>query len=151
MREIVADVQQLHGDPANAGAVFQVASQFNTLEMVSPSVTPEDGIDRYESDRTQGPACALACGAGTIQRNYLVDVDGWRGQSADRQINCLADLAAALGETIEMANGYAFPTLDQLERIARSIPPDDAGRNQLLGHLRIGMQSNPDLRRLLRG
>lgn len=64
--EIVADVRGLHCNPVNAGSLFQVASQFNTLEIVSPRVVPEDGIDRYESDRTQGPACAVACGAGTI-------------------------------------------------------------------------------------
>lgn len=32
-REVVADAQSLHADPANAGALFQVASQFNLLEM----------------------------------------------------------------------------------------------------------------------
>ena len=95
-------------DPANAGALFQVASQFNTLEMVGPSVTPEDGIDRYEGDHTQGPACAIACGAGTIYRNYLVPLEGRIGQSRDRQIDCLADLAAELGVDVEMRNGYAW-------------------------------------------
>src|SRR4051812_20478822 len=39
--EIVADVQQLHADPSNAGSLFQVASQFNLLEMGSPRYTPE--------------------------------------------------------------------------------------------------------------
>ncbi len=52
--------------------MFQVASQFNLLEMISPNVTPDDGIGIYENDPTQGPACAIACGAGTIYRNYLV-------------------------------------------------------------------------------
>ena len=64
LSEVVADVQQLHANPKNAGALFQVASQFNLLEMVSPSVTPEYGVGVYENDRTQGPACAIACGAG---------------------------------------------------------------------------------------
>ena len=67
--ERVADVQVLHRDPANAGALFQVASQFNLLEMISPEVSPEQGISNYQFDRTQGPACAIACGAGTIYRN----------------------------------------------------------------------------------
>ena len=66
VREIVANVQQLHTDDSNAGSLFQVASQFNLLEMVSPSVTPEYGVGIYENDRTQGPACAIAAGAGTI-------------------------------------------------------------------------------------
>ncbi len=56
LSEVVGDVQQLHQDPENAGALFQVASQFNLLEMVGPSYTPEDGIDIDERDATQGPA-----------------------------------------------------------------------------------------------
>ncbi len=69
LSEVVPDVQALHLLPENAGAVFQVASQFNLLEMVGPSVTPEDGVGGYEFDRTQGPACAIACGAGSHRRN----------------------------------------------------------------------------------
>ena len=87
VRELVADVQQLHIDPENAGALFQVASQFNLLEMVSPHVTPDQGVDRYEYDGTQGPACAIAAGAGTIYRNYFVDVNGQKGQSAENQLD----------------------------------------------------------------
>ena len=58
LREVVGDVATLHRDPANAGAFFQAASQFNLLEMVSPSVTPAAGIAGYENDHTQGPARA---------------------------------------------------------------------------------------------
>jgi hypothetical protein len=47
VREVVGDVQDLHGDPANAGALFQVASQFNLPEMAGPSRTPEDGVGIY--------------------------------------------------------------------------------------------------------
>ena len=43
VREVVADVQALHADAANAGTLFQVASQFNLLEMTSPDPTPEEG------------------------------------------------------------------------------------------------------------
>jgi hypothetical protein len=66
----------MHQRPENAGALFQVASQFNLLEMMSPSVTPEQGVTRYERDPTQGPACAVAAGAATIYRNYFAKVHG---------------------------------------------------------------------------
>ena len=56
VREVVADVQALHCDTSNADAMFQVASQFNLLEMTSPHVVPEDGVGIYERDFTQGPA-----------------------------------------------------------------------------------------------
>lgn len=114
--EVVADVQRLHCDPANAGALFQVASQFNLLEMTSPSVTPEAGVSVYEYDHTQGPACAIACGAGTIFRNWFVDVDGdgRLGQYIDHQLDMLADVGEALGNTDgrlwTMQNGYAMAT-----------------------------------------
>lgn len=99
IREVVADVQSLHYDASNAGAMFQVASQFNLLEMTSPNVTPEDGVGIYERDCTQGPACAIAAGAGTIYRNYFAEVNGQIGQTADNQIDCLADIGARLGNT----------------------------------------------------
>src|SRR5437764_149618 len=36
LRVVQGDVRKLHADPENAGALFQVASQFNLLEMVHP-------------------------------------------------------------------------------------------------------------------
>jgi hypothetical protein len=67
-QHIVGDVQDLHRAPQNNGkAVFQVASQFNCLEMVDPHITREMGITRYEHDYTQGPACAMACGNGVAE------------------------------------------------------------------------------------
>ena len=60
---IVGDVTELHLDQYNDGAVFQVASQFNCLEMVGPDVTPEDGVTIYSEDETKGPKCATACPA----------------------------------------------------------------------------------------
>lgn len=103
----------MHADPQNEHALFQVASQFNLLEMMSERVTPEDGVTRYEADRTQGPACAIAAGAATIFRSYFAPVDGGTGQTRTRQIDCLKDLGAALGNDEEsarwtMRNGYAM-------------------------------------------
>lgn len=77
---VTGDVRRMHLFPENAGALFQVASQFNLLEMVSPDVTPEHGVTRYQNDRTQGPACAIAAGAATIYRNYFVPIGGSQGQ-----------------------------------------------------------------------
>lgn len=145
LAEVIADVQQLHVSDENAGALFQVASQFNLLEMVSPSVTPEAGVGIYENDRTQGPACAIACGAGTIYRNYFVPIDGMAGQTTDRQIDCLHDLGEALGNAGEslwaMRNGYALATQQGLESISEQLARADEGeRDRLRGLLRIGLQ-----------
>ena len=70
-RVVRGDVRSMHCSSENTAALFQVASQFNLLEMVSNDVTPEAGVTRYQNDRTQGPACAIAAGAATIWRNYF--------------------------------------------------------------------------------
>jgi len=38
-RVVRGDVRQMHGEPEYMGALFQVGSQFNALEMVGPDVT----------------------------------------------------------------------------------------------------------------
>ena len=144
-REVVAGVQDLHFSSKNAGCLFQVASQFNVLEMVSPSVTPEDRVDIYENDRTQGPACAIACGAGTIYRNYFAEVNGMVGQSHNNQIDCLYDLGVELGndkqQLWEMRNGYALATAEGLARISQRLKAaDESERDRLRQLLRIGLQ-----------
>jgi hypothetical protein len=150
VRELVGDVVDLHLDPANAGAVFQVASQFNLLEMVSPDVTPEAGIGIYERDITQGPACAITCGAGTIYRSYFVPVDGEPGQSEYRQIDCLGDLGTGLGNDEyglwKMRNGYALPSAKGLKEIDGLLfVQDEAQRDVLRALLRVGIQSDTEV------
>jgi hypothetical protein len=73
---VSGDVREMHRRPEYLAALFQVASQFNLLEMVGPDINPEHGVTRYQTDRTQGPACAIAAGAATIYRNYFAEVEG---------------------------------------------------------------------------
>ncbi|VWX63375.1 conserved hypothetical protein [Burkholderiales bacterium 8X] len=101
-----ADVRVLLNAPESAGSLFQVASQFNLLEMVSHHVTPEHGVTEYRKDMTQGPICAIATGAATLFRNYLVPMAGGQfGQTADRQINTFADLDARLHQALDLPGG----------------------------------------------
>ena len=142
---MVADVRDLHASKSNTGALFQVASQFNLLEMASPDFVPELGVGIYENDPTQGPACAIAAGAGTIYRNYFAPVNGETGQSADNQIDCLADLGAAMGNSggrlWEMRNGYAPATHAGLLEIVKWLrKSSEAERDELRKLLRIGIQ-----------
>ena len=112
---IAGDARSLILDPENAGAVFQVASQFNCLEMVGPGTTPESGITQYVHDKTQGPVCAMACPAATVFRNYFWAERGQAGGS-ERQL----DTARGLGEVVgnakknywRMQNGYMIPARD---------------------------------------
>mmetsp|Transcript_4358 Transcript_4358/g.6394 ORF Transcript_4358/g.6394 Transcript_4358/m.6394 type:complete len:396 (+) Transcript_4358:57-1244(+) len=134
---LVGDVGAFHMDPQNEGAVFQAASQFNCLEMVGPTVTPDDGITRYEYDRTQGPICAIACSPGTLYRNYFVNGHGQGGKEGS-QIDCLDEIGASLGNEEfnfwTMENGYMFPCeSNSMRRLGRHIrtlckPKKDAKR-----------------------
>ena len=125
MSIVNGDVRRMHSRPEYRGALFQVASQFNALEMVGPSITPEHGVTRYEHDRTQGPACAIAAGAATIYRNYFAQVGKQIGQTAAYQLDGLADLGKELGLALNkpmsdlwsMQNGYAMATKAGLESI----------------------------------
>jgi len=141
---VSADVRALHVDPANRGALFQVASQFNLLEMVGPDVTPEHGVSRYAGDHTQGPACAVSAGAATIYRNYFAPVDGVPGQTATRQFDGLRDVGVAFGNEDgrlwTMRNGYALCTRDGLASIeARLAAADAAQVDAWRDLLRIGV------------
>jgi len=150
----VGDVRKMHVSQEYAGALFQVASQFNLLEMISPDVTPEAGVGRYEQDGTQGPACAMAAGAATIYRNYFVPVQGTIGQTRDRQLDGLAAIGNALSQALgipraalwSMRNGYALCPRSSLDAISRHLEHlDKESRDALKGELRIGVHSRVEV------
>ncbi len=148
--EVVADAQDLHRSPESEGALFQVASQFNLLEMISPSATPERGVGIYAGDPTQGPACAIAAGAGTIFRNYFVNVGGRTGQTARRQIDCLGVIGEMLGNQRErlwtMKNGYALASETGLRHIDSTIADmDEAQQDGVRASLNVGLQMGTEV------
>ncbi len=154
VRALVGDARALHSDPDFEGALFQVASQFNLLEMVSENVTPEHGVSRYAHDHTQGPACAIAAGAGTIYRNYLVPVGDGIGQTRDRQLDALSGVGSALaeltglpvGELWRMRNGYALCSHEGLRAIDYLLnsAPDEV-LDMLRGQLAIGLHRHVEV------
>ena len=93
------DVFSLHSQPEYRGATFMAASQFNCLEFSNPEVVPEDGVQNYVYDATQGPACALAAPAAAVVRHYHIPVGGEVGQSAGRQLNLISGLLQAVQGT----------------------------------------------------
>ncbi len=148
------DVRQLHTDPAYAGALFQVALQFNALEMTGPNITPEDGVTRYVHDHTQGPACALAAAPATIYRNYFAPVQGGVGQTRTRQLDVLADVGRALSAKLSrpvselwtMRNGYALCSAPGLRAISVWLAAADAEEvDALRGRLSIGLHRDVEV------
>jgi hypothetical protein len=154
---VLGDAAEFHRSSENRLSTFQVASQFNCLEFVGPSVTPEEGITGYVHDKTQGPCCAIACGPATVYRNYFVPVRdaGGRvvstGQSARQQIENLRDLAEAM-DGFSSARGGIFPRVEggytlasdaQLRELNRQLTSlGEAELDELAGMLRIGVQED---------
>lgn len=148
------------------GAVFQAASQFNCLEFPNWEVTPDHGITGYSTDPTQGPACALACAAGTLIRNYFADVPahaaigtnasvptGNLGQREHAQINTLDALEVALNNEREayfnIHNGYTFsPGAESLARLSnvinesKRIGTTTTTYDDLLSRVKIGLHAD---------
>ncbi len=154
VRNVTGDIRAFHLFREHSGALFQVASQFNMLEMVGPGVTPEMGVTRYEDDHTQGPACAMAAGAATVFRNYFVPVGDGAGQTASRQLDGLADMGRALATAMGrpgqalwvMSNGYALPDAQSLTAISQHIEAlDEAGRDRLRATLRVGLHQDVEV------
>eukprot|EP00930_Biecheleria_cincta_P086750 TRINITY_DN75_c0_g1_i1.p1 TRINITY_DN75_c0_g1~~TRINITY_DN75_c0_g1_i1.p1 ORF type:complete len:372 (+),score=63.18 TRINITY_DN75_c0_g1_i1:130-1245(+) len=160
VKEVIGDVSVLHTSPENNGALFQAASQFNTLEHTSENGTPEHGIECYAGDRTQGPACATACAPGTIVRNYFAhealgkwnqeEKDLTRGMTAKYQVENLKEINEVLGNDREqffkVKNGYTMANNDKLEALQQRI---SQGGTEILDDirkkLRIGVQEDTEV------
>lgn len=147
VKNIVGEISAVIGDAANGKSTIQVASQFNCLEFPSPSALPEDGVTGYVGDRTQGPACSIACGPATVYRNYFAEVGGEIGQRSHRQINNLADICALLdngdrppGRYFDVENGYTMSDDARLGALNARLPEEDL--EALKRALRVGVHDD---------
>lgn len=152
IQNVVGEARSLHRTVA-PGAVVQAASQFNLLEFASPSVTPEDGITGYVYDGTQGPACAIACAAGTAYRNYLVPVpfrEGEeRGQTPENQLNGLQDIQEHIIRETDLTkvpwkvrNGYVASSSQLINPFNQLLQDNTLSEEALISLLRIGVQEH---------
>lgn len=132
------DIAALQADPANAGAMFQAASNFNGVEAAGDSVAPdsESFTEYYVYDRTQGPAASVSAPAAAISRVHAAFFDPdkppseWN-QTATRQAQMLGDLATHF--TVE--NGYVVNQKGK----EQPLPDDPAERDKLLAKVKVGV------------
>ena len=114
--------------------------------MASPYYLPTDGVTIYVNDRTQGPACALACPAALVYRNYLVkhgDNKEFTGQK-QKQIDNLKDVGEVVGNDDyfywTMQNGYALPINENsIKNLAHRLTNDAALVKRAEDALRVGV------------
>ncbi len=115
--------------------------------MVSPRVTPEQGVGIHENDPTQGPACAIAAGAGTV---YGTTSSAWTGapgnQQTGRSTACRMSerRGGNSGDRLwQMRNGYALGSREGLIEITERLQAStEHVVDQLRQRLRIGVQWN---------
>ncbi|MDF1828403.1 MAG: hypothetical protein P1U39_09010 [Legionellaceae bacterium] len=149
------DADKRHRDVRSDGRVFQLASQFNMLEMCAPTTTPADRITMYAYDRTQGPACTRSTYAALAIRHFFAKVapggrklDGCEvgaGQNLE-QFNLLADALNLYTKAdglpyVQVVNGYTESTAADLAEFNRWLD-DPSHAQQFRDKLRIGIQSN---------
>ncbi len=135
----VGNAAALHDMPENDGAVFQAASQFNCLEFVDDAMTPADGVAVYVHDRTQGPACAMACAPGTVVRTYFAG-----------KVDTVRDAVAALGGGVDVVNGYTRSDPARLARLAVALR-DPRRRAAAAELVQVGVQHNTQVTCTQRG
>ena len=111
------DVGHLQSLPENNGAVFQVASNFNALELMHKfDDRAMARVENYIFDRTQGPFASISCAPGLILRHYYpfyseeAEPDDWRQKFGGRQIELLGDLE------VDVRNGYLEITEDDFHQ-----------------------------------
>ena len=171
-RNIVGEARSMHSKDIQNGDIVQAASQFNTLEFPTPNSIPEEGIEQYIYDHTQGPACALPCFAGTAYRNYLVPVstfDGTsnscdaeiRGQNMETQLNGLDQVEEYVQSQFSFSacpwkvqNGYVeISSKSDLETLNAAIAQSDDAqlRDELFFRVRIGIHDDTEVTDILVG
>lgn len=151
----IGDVSSMHGARKNRYALFQVASQLNCLEFVGPRSVPEMGVTGYANDRTQGPACAITCGAATVYRNYFAKVFGHggkeqEGQTAEHQIECLRDFCQFLCNESEnyftIVGGYTMAKDQGLKKLNEKLQGFQEDQlDRLRDSLRVGVQTDVEV------
>lgn len=101
------DVGRLQAQPENKNAVFQVASNFNALELMNmydERAMTEVGF--YINDYTQGPFASISAAPGLLMRHYYPfchpdrPVGEWRQIFQGKQIELLGDTP------FQVVNGY---------------------------------------------
>jgi hypothetical protein len=84
---------------------------------------PEHGVTVYAGDPTQGPACALACAAGSVYRNYFCPRELLFDSRclAPVEINEADDMYPGQSHTLQVGNGMAWHGMSSGGRAAASL------------------------------
>jgi len=149
-QNVVGDTYELHADPNNAGAVFQVSSLTNCLETIlEKGRLPEDGLTNYCEDGSQGASCAISCPAATVFRNYFIG--GGEGQAESNQIDLLSTAYQYLKDKGTdgywvVRNGYPVPRLPgRMGDLSRHMLGDQSLTEAICDKLQVGIHPDTEV------
>jgi hypothetical protein len=137
------DVGRLQSDPANKLAVFQAASNFNTVEAMEEATPPdsESFTEKYIYDVTQGPQASVSAGGAAITRVHAAFYDPskpaseWK-QTATRQVELLGNVK----EYYTVQNGYVVFTGKE-----KPLPQSEQEREALLAQMQVGLHTEAEV------
>lgn len=132
LRDMV-DISCLQGNKKNNGAVFLVASNWNTVELLGAWDLVENkkltgaGQNSYFDDGTQAPPARLGTLPGALACHDLINMDKspddpskWAQTSeGDRQVNLLKDLG------IRTVNGYVVDDIENIKKVVEGLEKKD--------------------------
>ena len=135
--------------------IFQVASQTNCLEHPNSGVSPEAGITNYYLDKTQGPACSIACPAGTYVRNWH-GLPKSKPQTRRKQVSLLGKLAKKIKNKDSLGNykffseqnGYILVTSAQkknLKKLFSDLSNPEKLNSEIIDHIQIGIMEDTEV------
>lgn len=126
------------------------------MEFATATGKPENGIQCYAMDRTQGPACATSCAAGTIIRNYFahkkLDQDNnyiFEEQQQNTQLNNL-DLVEEILNNKEnnyfrVQNGYTDSSNKKLQEFNALLHNNPDIREKMKEVFKAGVQYDTEV------
>jgi hypothetical protein len=135
VKNIIGDSRGLHSQPEFEGSVFQMASQFNFKEEVSPDVKLPPSV--LPLDMTQGPACALACYPAYVHRWFFRNDDENHGL-----VEICNYFEDKLGDKmIDVKNGYVESSNERLDVLYDFLQINQVSEF-VKDNLRVGVQWN---------
>lgn len=135
----------LQSNPENEGAMFQIASNFNGVEGVDETVTPNNPsfVTNYVNDPTQGPIASIGAGPAAIARVFVPfyatrqkkKPHEWQ-QTQTRQLDFLENLK----DYYHVENGYIINNAR-----LKPLPSDPSDVDSLVGKARVLVHADVDV------
>ena len=145
--QVFADIDE--SNPKHPKSMFQVASNFNGIETIDETATPdsEDFTTNYIYDHTQGPGASVSAGPAAIARVFAAFYDEskpageWAQRGLDHQINMLSDVSGYYN----VINGYVVNSVNGSDQTQPLMDTSEEYVNSIAGKVKLCVHENADV------